>query len=316
MLIKNTNINDQFQKKNILITGGSGLLAINWALLMRNDYSIYLGINNRQIYLENVKSINLNLSSIRDLERDLELIQPELIIHTAGITDVELCELNPNMAMKVNFSLAKNIAIISKKLGIKLIQISTDHLFDGSKSNVTEDEPVNPLNIYGKTKGMAEKCVLDINPESLVVRTNFFAWGPTYRKSFSDTIILKLRKGEHINLFYDVYITPIIVENLATVSHELVKLKANGIYNIVGDERISKYEFGLIVAKIFNLDANLINPISIYNNPKLVKRPLDMSLSNKKVVNLIGKKIGSIPDQITKLLHQEISNYSKEISYL
>jgi dTDP-4-dehydrorhamnose reductase len=300
----------------ILITGGSGLLALNWAVTKRDHYSMVLGLHDRQINLSDVRSIPINLNSASSVSEILQRIQPEVVIHTAGLTNVESCEQSPELAREINVTLAGNVAQATKQNGIKLVHISTDHLFDGSKQNVSEDEPLAPLNAYGKTKGDAENEVLSANEDALIVRTNFYGWGPSYRSSFSDMIINNLRAERQITLFDDVFYTSILAENLITTAHELIDRNASGIYHVVGDERISKYEFGLKIAEEFGLDPTLIIPRSIGSNPNLVKRPLDMSLSNLKVCNFLGKRIGSADEQITRLKQQEVSNASQEIMKL
>jgi dTDP-4-dehydrorhamnose reductase len=115
------------------------------------------------------------------------------------------------------------VANVTQRLGIPLVHISTDHLFEGNASMLSEEEPSNTINVYGKTKALAESSVGEINPDALIIRTNFYAWGTSYRKSFSDYIIESLRHGELLSLFDDVYYTPILAENLINTVHELLK---------------------------------------------------------------------------------------------
>ncbi len=294
-------------KDGILITGGSGLLALNWALATRDQYLITLALHSRKVSLPGVASRNISLDSVDEILASFEKIRPQLVIHTAGLTNVEECEANPELANHVNIDLAENVAMACAKLGISLVHISTDHLFSGEAPLVDESHPVAPQNVYGRTKAEAEQRVLEVCPQSLVVRTNFYGWGPLYRRSFSDMIIDSLRMGKALTLFKDIFYTPILIEALVYAVHDLVNQKANGIYNVVGDERISKYEFGIKVAKIFQLDASLIKSGYLKDKDMLVKRPYDMSLSNKKTCELLGRKLGDIDEQVLKLQQQEKS---------
>jgi dTDP-4-dehydrorhamnose reductase len=235
----------------------------------------------------------------------LEKIRPDFVVHTAGLADVERCELDPNLAFYLNVQLAKNISIACSEIEIPLIHISTDHLFDGNTSFVEEDALVSPINVYAKTKGEAEIQVLKQYPKALVIRTNFYGWGTSYKKSFSDLVICSLREKKNITLFCDVFYTPILIEKLVLISHELIKVNASGIFNVVSDDRISKYNFGLMVASKFSLDASLIHKTQISTNKSLVKRPLDMSLSNKKVSEFLNKKIGGLEEHLFILKGQE-----------
>ncbi len=303
-------------KENILITGGSGLLALNWALAVREKFNVTLGLHNRNINLKGVKSISLNLDSKEDLIQELEALQPQLVIHAAGLTSIEQCEANPILANYINIDLTKNLAAVCATLNIPMIYISTDHLFLGNESLVHEDHPILPVNVYAKTKAEAETCVLDSDAEALIIRTNFYGWGTSYRHSFSDFVINHLRTKKKICLFKDIYYTPMLIEPLAHTVHELVHKKAKGIFNVVGDDRISKYDFGLKLAKEFNLDIDLINEGKIIDKSSLVLRPHDMSLSNEKVSNYLGRKMGGLDEHILKLKLQENDGTAQELQKL
>ena len=303
-------------KENMLITGGSGLLALNWALAVREKFNVTLGIHDRKINLKDTRSILLDLDSKKALTQALEALQTQLVIHTAGLTSIEQCEANPALAKYINIDLTKNLATVCAKLNIPMVYISTDHLFSGRESLVHEDCAVSPVNIYAKTKAEAETCVLDSDAKALIIRTNFYGWGTSYRHSFSDMVVNHLRAGKKISLFKDIYYTPILVESLVYAVHELVHKKAKGIFNVVSDDRISKYDFGFLVAKRFDLDTNLIEKGSIDDEPNLVIRPRDMSLSNEKASQLLGRKIGNVFEHLKKLKKQEDDRISLELQTL
>jgi dTDP-4-dehydrorhamnose reductase len=295
-------------KPRILIAGGSGLLAINWAHTMKNRVSIRLGLHRREVVVDGVTTEQLNLDSPISLLRSFEKFCPDVIINATGITNVETCEREKELAHHVNVELAVNLAKVCKIAAIKLVHISTDHLFSGHASCVDEEYPVCPINFYGKTKAEAEARVLDTNPESLVFRTNFYGWGPVYRRSFSDIIIDTLRshdKRDKLTLFQDVFYTPILAESAILAVHEILDHQASGVYNLVGDERISKYEFGMLLAEEFNLDQDQIKIGSLRDNPLLIRRPLDMSLSNLKATKLLGRKLGGVRQHLARLHQQE-----------
>ena len=299
--------------KRILITGGSGLLGINWALNDREKYEVVLALHNREVSLSKTTSFNASLDSFDSAESCIKEIKPDIVIHTAGITSVENCEMDPAKARVVNTDLASNIAMACSVLNVQLVHISTDHLFSGGHSMAKETTPVYPLNVYAETKAEAELMVLKNSPDALVIRTNFYGWGPSYRPSFSDYIINALRKGKEVTLFEDVFYTPILVERLIQNIHELLRKNARGIFNIVADERVSKYQFGMSIAKCFNLDSTLIQKGKMKDNPTLVNRPYDMSLSNSKSCSLIGHQLGNINEHILRLFEQEESGFNKEI---
>ncbi len=306
-----------FLKPSIFISGGSGLLAVNWLYEKRDKYSIFLGLNERRIYPKGeVNLIYQDFKNEKSLVDQLKSINPDVVIHTAGLTNVEKCEANPDLAFKVNLDLSIIIAKATYQLGIPLVHISTDHLFEGYNSMVSENEPTNAINLYGKTKAEAEKAVLLFNHNSLIIRTNFYGWGTSYRKSFSDYIIQSLRSHQAIYLFDDVYYTPILVQNLIQTVHELIERKASGIFNIASDDRISKYEFGILIAEEFGLDKSLIFKSTIHSQINLVKRPLDMSLSNRKVCDFLGRNLGTVRQHIAVLYQEQLYTKNQEIQLL
>ena len=300
-------------QQKVLITGGSGLLAINWALGIRNNYAVTLLLHHKKISLSGVDTDVASLDSLDECSSVLVKHQPDIVVHTAGLTNVEECESDPDLAQEVNVDLAKNIAIACSDQGIKLVHISTDHLFSGDQELATEESITNPVNIYGETKLLAEQQVLENCKDALVVRTNFFCWGTKYRQSFSDFILNKLKNNKQSNLFSDVYFTPILVDELVKKTHQLIDSNAIGIFNIVGSERMTKYEFGIKLTKHFNFDSGLINKISINAKSSLVKRPKDMSLSNKKLCQVLNCEIASLDEQLQTLKEQKNKDADNQV---
>ena len=303
-------------RERVFITGGTGLLAVNWAQEIREEYEVTLGMHKRQISMSHVESISCPLDSSDDFALFLKKTQPNIVIHTAGLTNIEQCEANPELARQVNINLAENVAKASFQQNISFVHISTDHLFSGDKKLITEEDPVAPLNVYAETKAEAEQHVLNVNSDALIIRTNFYGWGSSYRHSFSDYIINTLSKGNCITLYQDVFYTPILVGVLAHAVHDLIKAKVNGIFNVVGDERVSKYEFGYKLANHFNLDQGLIKSGLLAEQDTMTRRPYDMSLSNEKVNKLLGRKLGGVDDHLDLLAKQQDMGIAKEIQSL
>lgn len=302
--------------QRILITGGSGLLAVNWAMAIRDKYEVILGIHSKNIELKGVNCLSLNLESVEQLSQTMLRISPDVVIHTAGLASVERCEAEPNLAMYVNAELAENVAKACVQLRLPLVHISTDHLFTGEDALVLETHPVAPVNIYGRTKAEAENRVRKIYPQALIIRTNFFGYGTSYRQSFSDIVIDSLRAGKELTLFQDVLYTPILAETLAFAVHELAERNESGVFNVVGDECISKYDFGMCLAEKFGLDNSLIKPGLIIEHLNFVKRPLNMSLSNQKISSILKWKLGGVGQHIARLLQLEQMGQAEELKSL
>jgi dTDP-4-dehydrorhamnose reductase len=300
-------------KPSILITGGAGLLAVNWAAMVKDRFAVTLGMHKRRISMNGVDSRLIDLNSPSAIAFQLEQINAVLVINTAAITNVDVCELEPQIARHTNVDIAHNVALACKAHGVKLVHISTDHVFGGTHSMLSEAATIDPINVYAQTKADGEAAVLDACPNAIIARTNFFGWGLPYRKSFSDTIIDSLRTGCQISLFSDAYFTPILMELLINAAHELVDEDASGIFHMSGDERVSKYDFGLRIAQTFGLDAGLINPTLLAERRDLTPRPLDLSLDNLKLRNAVGYAIGNVSSQLERLRSQHSRKLNLEI---
>ncbi len=292
-------------KKRILITGGSSLLGLYWAIGTRSQWEVILGIHRRGITLPGTAAWQLDWRSASALTAHLESIAPDLVVHTVGSTSIEACEADPANANFINAGLASMVADYCGKHDIGLIHISTDQLFDGTCPTVTEDHPVHPLNVYGHTKAAAEQEVLYRCPHALVVRTNFYGWGPSYRRSFSDWIIDSLGSGKTIEVFEDVFYTPTLASELV---HDAMTLWSQGLNRIVhlgGPEKLSKLEFARRLAVEMSLDEALIIPSRLSANTALVKRPKDMSLSSKKAWSMLPSRPSSVAKHLQQLRYQK-----------
>jgi dTDP-4-dehydrorhamnose reductase len=138
--------------QHILITGGSGLLALNWACVMRQHCRVTLGVHHHEATLAGVESMQINLDSLTAFDQTVKLLKPDVIVHTAGLTQVDACELDPAGAHHANVTIAAVVAKIAAARSIRLVHISTDHLFDGLTSLSTEQAAPLPLNVYASTK--------------------------------------------------------------------------------------------------------------------------------------------------------------------
>jgi len=291
----------------ILITGGSGLLALNWAVRCRDEHDIHLTIHSRDITIEGTTTHRTQLDNEAEFVRLIEKVRPELVIHTAGLTDLEKCEASPEKSEHANVRLASVVALACAKTDTSLLHLSTDHLFDGNEPCIGENAEVRPLNVYARHKAAAEAVILSHKPDALVVRTSFFGWGPVYRKSLSDLILNSLEAGEVFNMFDDVFFTALSTSRLVELSMKAVESGLSGIINICSGERISKYHFSVKLAKTFGFDHELIQPVQAARLQGKVVRPLDLSLSNKRMLSLLGVSDISTDDILEDLKQDQIA---------
>ena len=238
-----------------------------------------------------------NQNSIFDA---IEKTNPSLLINCAAITNLDFLEEHPDIGFEINSEGAKNIAIASKKYDTKLIQISTDGIFDGKKGMYVEEDFTNPINIYGKTKLLAEKYVMQEAKNYLILRTNFIGYD-SEGGNLLNWMIKKLSNGEEIIGFSDVFFTPLEISYLSYLIYKLSSINEDLILHLSSDQKISKYDLAILVAKIFNFDKKLIKKGTSTELTLKAPRPKDISLSNIKTQNLLNEKFFSLSDSLQKI---------------
>ena len=285
--------------KKILITGGSGLLGSNLALRLRKNYEVLILLNKIKINIP----LTINAKAQSSLDKIFSSFRPDLVINTVALTNIELCEERPLLAQRINVNFLENMIPFCKKYNSKILHISTDHMSDGLNALVNEEHISHPINEYAKTKLKAEKILRYEVPESLIIRTNFFGWGPRYRKSFSDRIIDEIQRKTEVYLFKDAFFSPVSIRNLCEQIINLYEINANGVYNVSSNDRVSKLQFGIMLCDYFKLDQKLIKPSSIEDQKQLIVRPRDTSLDNKKISNLLKIDCGPVSNNISHLFY-------------
>lgn len=288
-------------KQKVLIVGASGLLGSTWVKLIKSRYHVTGVIHLRKQVESNVEYLFIDFNNINHITESLQKSGATIVVNCAGMADVDRCEVIPSQAFNINSLIPERLAQASNELGLKFVQISTDHIFSGECSMSLETDPPSPLNVYARSKLSGENKVLKARPSSLVIRANFFGWGPPYRQSFSDLIINSITSGKRLQLFSDVFFTPLLMQVLVEEVHELIDLDLSGIYHVVGDERLSKFDFGIRIAKFFELDSSLITPGFFRDRKDLTLRPLDMSLSNSKLQAQVIPKSRALDMQFYRL---------------
>ena len=287
-----------------LVTGASGLLgSVVVSRLLERGARVCAQQHKHALPFDG--SCKIVTGDLTDLEWARELVieeAPDVIVHCAGLTSVDGCEANSDLAELIHVDASQSLAEASGQAGARFLHISTDHLWRGDKAMVSEDEPVEPINVYGRTKAQGEQRVLDAHPEALVVRTNFFCRGHPWRPSFSDWAEQKLRSGARFNAFVDSFFTPIEATLLSDFLIELAASDATGILHVAGRERVSKYDFVAHLAARLSLDSSGIEAGRIANARLAAPRPRDMSLATEKAAALLGRAMPSLNDSLDSLL--------------
>jgi dTDP-4-dehydrorhamnose reductase len=230
----------------------------------------------------------------------IEKLKPNFIINCSANVNIDLLEKNPDIAFSINAEGVKNIAKVSKKYNIRLIHISTDNVFDGKKGSYTEKDITNPINVYGKSKLLGEKFVKENLDNYVIVRTNIFGIDVNNR-DFISNIVKNLKNQIPMTGFDDIIYTPLEVSNLSELISEITVTDYCGIIHLSSNTSISKFQFILEVADVFNLDKNLIKKGTSEDVQFIAKRPKNISLSNNKASNFLKTPIIPLKDSLEKL---------------
>lgn len=285
-----------------MVTGASGLLGYELCnQLSASGRKVSALKFTNQLGIKGVEEFVVDITNKYLVKKIVEQQKPDIIVHAAGITNVDECEKNPSLAETVHVMGTRNVAESAKSKNISLIYISTDHLWDGTNAKVDEKTPPYPINTYAKTKLKGELAAFEIYEHTLSIRTNFFGEGRPWRTSFSDWILKNLSKGSTLNMFTDAYFTPISTQFLCQFIIELAHKKANGIFNVAGSERLSKYDFAVLLAKKSGYSSNTIKKILVSDFGFSAPRPRDMSLSTKKIETFLGRTMPTAAESISTL---------------
>jgi dTDP-4-dehydrorhamnose reductase len=276
----------------ILITGSNGLLGQKLVRHLEAHPEFHGIATSRGSRKFSIKTSNIHYESMDILQFSqvksiFEKHHPDVVIHTAAMTQADQCEKNKELAFQVNVGAVKKLVEYCNQLQIHLIQLSTDFVFDGTSGPYDEEDMPNPINYYGTTKYLSEQIVLDAKCPSTVIRT-ILVYGSTENLSRSNFLLwvkTKLEKAEHIQVVNDQIRNPTLVEDLVIGCMLILINKKTGIYHIGGDETLNPFHFAKRISVFFNLDSTLITPVHADIFKEVARRPLITGLKIGKAVN-------------------------------
>jgi len=302
---------------HFLVTGVSGLLGLNFALAVDGKKHQVTGVANTSPMLwATFNNVQLELTRPGAVEEMLATHKPEVVIHCAAMANVDACENDPALAYQVNAVLPGIIAAACRQYGVRLIHISTDAVFDGSKGNYREEDKTNPLSVYASTKLEGEKAVLDANPDALIARVNFYGWSAAGNRSLAENFVRNLEAGKEMMGFTDVIFCPMNILDLSSLLVETAALEIKGIYHMVGASPMSKYQFGMMIAERFGFNPALIKPVSVSESGLKAARSPNLSLSVEKLRNALGHDLPEFDEGLRKFFDQYRRGYPQYIMSL
>ncbi len=258
----------------ILILGYKGMLGRELVKEFENDHELVLWDREQ-----------IDISRKEDAIKKVTGLCPDLVINAAAYTAVDEAEHNKDLAYKVNSCAVGFLATACKETDALFIHFSTDYVFDGENHNgYKENHSYNPINLYGKSKALGEKMILDISPRYYIIRTSWL-FGK-YGKNFIETMLRLARENKEIRVVNDQFGSPTYAKDLASEVRKLVESKnQSGIYHITNSGTCNWYEFAVKIFELSNLNPK-IKPVKSEEFPTPAKRPTYSMLINTKLPSM------------------------------
>ena len=297
----------------ILITGASGLLGINLAQETMNAHDI-VAVDRGKLINAPFKILNGDLLNPGILDSVLDSAQPEWLINCAALADLEACEESPVLARRLNIDLPAQMAKACKERGVSFVHISTDAVFDGEKDGFyTEEDAPNPLSVYSRTKLEGERAVLSENPSAIVARVNFYGWSLSGRRSLAEFFYNNLTNNKSMSGFTDIKFCPMLVNDTARTLIKMLQRNLSGLYHVVGPQAMSKYQFGVEIARRFTLKESEISPKSILSSGLSARRANNLCLSTHKLSTALGESPPEFSTGLKEFYTQFEQGYPQKI---
>jgi dTDP-4-dehydrorhamnose reductase len=297
----------------ILVTGASGLLGLNLALEASQQHTVFGTVNAHKLTTSAFTVLQTDLLAPGSMERVLDETQPDWVIHCAALANVDACEANPALAVKLNSELPGKLARYVARGGARLVHISTDAVFDGERGEYSEQDRPNPLSVYARTKLEGERAVQEADAQSVIARVNLFGWSLSGKRSLAEWFFNNLQAGKQVMGFTDVYFCPLLENDLAHILLKMLAMKLAGLYHVVASEWFSKYDFGLTLARLFGFDEHLISPASLLEAGLLAARSPKLTLNVEKLSRDIGVSPPGIDEGLTRFYHLYQEGYPKKL---
>jgi dTDP-4-dehydrorhamnose reductase len=293
----------------ILVTGANGLLGSRLVRVLLSQGHIVLATGRGALRAQfgNAAFESVDLSDRNQLLTSCERFRPEVIVNTAGMTDVDGCERDPQGAYAANVLGVVTLCEGAVKNQAHLVHVSTDYVFDGERGNYGVHDLPNPQGVYALTKHLGEQTIKALMPRDTwtIARTAVvFGWPSAGKPNFGSWLLQTLRQQKPVKLFTDQHVSPSSAVNVAAMLAELATRRLSGIFHTAGAEAVNRLQFGERLCRHFGLDASLLEPSMLATAKLLSPRPKLSSLD----VSLTASTLNAQPlslDQSLELFKQE-----------
>ena len=297
----------------VLITGASGLLGINLAMEAMREHEV-VGVDRGKLKSAPFQVFNIDLIDKEAMDGVLDRTRPDCLINCAAMANLEACEQNPEQARVINVDVPARLANACAERSIRFVHLSTDAVFDGESMDAyTEDDVPTPLSLYSQTKLDSEHAVFSENPDAIVARVNFFGWSLNGRHSLAEFFVNNLSEDKPVNGFTDVIFCPMLVNVTARLLLEMLEKNLTGLYHVVGAQAMSKYQFGVEIARTFGLREDLISPKSVLSSELTARRSHNLRLSTHKLSTDLGHEIPRFSTGLAEFYTQFQQSYPQKI---
>jgi dTDP-4-dehydrorhamnose reductase len=282
----------------VLVTGAGGLLGGRLAALLARDLDVVAGVHHAPAP-EGLATVALDLLEEGSIEAALDGVRPRAVLHSAALADADRCQREPELAARVNTGAPAALARHCRRRGLRLVALSTDLVFPGTRALSGEGDAPGPLLHYARTKLDGERAVLAESPGAAVARVALvLGLGHGRRASASESIAWALRAGRRPRLYSDQFRSPVDAQSVAAASAALLRGTQSGLFHLGGPERVSRHELGLRVAAVLGLDASLIDEARQADDAPEVRRPLDVSLDSSRAQRELGYRPRALEEAI------------------
>ena len=297
----------------LLITGASGLLGINLAIEAMRAHEV-IGVDRGKLKSAPFPVFRVDFLQKNAIDSIVDSVRPDWLINCAALASLDQCEANPEQAKRLNTDLPGELAIACATRKIRFAHVSTDAVFDGTKAGFyTEEDKPSPPGVYSQTKLDGEYAVQEVDPQAIIARVNFYGWSLEGRRSLAEFFVNNLSEEKNVNGFTDVIFCPMLVNDTARLLLEMLQRGLTGLYHVVGAQAMSKYRFGVEVARTFELREDLISPQSVDRSSLTAKRSHNLWLSIHKLSTALGHEIPAFSTGLAEFYTQFQQGYPQKI---